>query len=170
MKKNILVSAVVLLACCIHAAAQNPQLPSGTAVKPSLPVPVNPKPVQPADLLITSMSLTHAAFDVNLKGWVIKVNITVKNAGGLLAAPTDIKPFVKQTGNSSWKHTGTLGILIGLRPGESVTKEYVFVDKLRVLPQRGGFDFKVQADTGNKVTESSENNNFSSVITIPAAQ
>lgn len=170
MKKNIALLAAALFTCCIFSAAQNPQLPSGTAVKPSLPVPVNPKPVQPADLVITNMSITHAAFDINLKGWVIKATITIKNAGGLLSANTDIKPFVKQSGTSAWKHTGTLGILIGLRPGESVTKEYVFVDKLRVLPQTGSFDFKVQADTGNKVTESSENNNSSSVITLPAAQ
>jgi hypothetical protein len=109
-------------------------------------------------------------FSNDLKNWVIKVNVTVKNAGGLISASTDLKPFAKQTGNNAWKHTGTMGILIGLRPGESVTKEYVFVDKQKLLPARAGFEFKVQADTYNKVTESNENNNVSAILAVPAAQ
>ena len=166
MKKSIAFLLVTVSSFCVTVTAQNTQLPIG---KPKLPAPVL-KPLQPADLVITHISLTEAAFNNDLKSWVIKVNITIKNAGGLLSIATDVKPFAKQNGSNNWKHTGTQGILIGLRPGESVTKEHVFVDKLRVLPAAGGFEFKVQADASNKVTESNEGNNTSVVLTVTNLQ
>lgn len=164
--KKIIFLLLAAVAFLIKATAQNLPLPTG---KPQLPAPVL-KPVQPADLVITNISLTEAVFSNDLKNWVIKVSVTVKNAGGLMSIATDLKAFAKQTSNNTWKPTGTMGILIGLRPGESVTKEYVFVDKQKLLPARAGFEFKVQADSNNKVTESNENNNVSAILAVPAAQ
>lgn len=167
MKKRILFLLLLSGILFTQLPAQNVQIP--TTGKPQSPMP-ELKPLQPADLVITNCKIVNAQFKDSIKGWVIKTMITVKNTGGFPTTSTDLKPFVKQTGSGSWKYTGTLGILIGLNPGESITKEYVFADMQKILPRGCTFSFKVQTDTQNKVIESNEANNETAVLVVPPAQ
>jgi hypothetical protein len=153
MKKLIYVA--VLFFSALAAKGQNTQLPT----------PEKLKLLQPADLVITDISLISASFNTNVKAWVIKVNITVKNAGQIITAATDLKPWVKKS-TAVWKPIGSPAILIGLKPGESLSKEYAFVDKLQVLAPLDVFSFKVQVDAGSKIKEGNETNNESSILNI----
>lgn len=157
MKKLIVLVSLFATVC---AQAQNP-----SAINRELPAP-KLKPLQPADLVIANTTLVNAVWSPDLKEWVIKVNLTIKNTGQINTTGTDLKPMVQKTGTSQWKHTGTNGILIGLKPGESVTKEYVFVDKQRILGRTDSFRFKVVMDPFNKVKEANENNNESALLNI----
>ena len=153
MKKLIYTAILFFLALVTNG--QNTQLPA----------PEKLTLLQPADLVITGMSVVNAVFNTNVKAWVIKVNITVKNTGQIITAATDLKPWIKKS-TSVWKPIGSPAILIGLKPGESLTKEYVFVDKLKVLAPLDVFSFKVQVDASSKIKEGNETNNESLILNI----
>lgn len=152
----------IVLFVCIGSYAKA-QLP--TNVNTQKPAPEKLKLVQPADIVITDMTLVSANFDHGVKGWVIKVNVTAKNNGQLIAASTDLKPLI-QIRTTAWQDIGTAGTLPALKPGESVTKEYVFVDKKRLAGQTATFKFKIWADANNRVKESNDSNNESALLTI----
>jgi CARDB len=165
MKK--LLTTMLTGVACIAALAQNPQLPAGS--KPGqLPLPAL-KPLQPADLVITDISIVEAVYDIN---WKVKISVTVKNQGQLIAAKTIIKAQAQKTtpANSPWKDFGYTVAIIPLKPKESVTKEFLFIDHGNEMYKLRQFNLKLTADSRNEVTESNETNNASSVLAISSSR
>jgi subtilase family serine protease len=167
MKTLILFFTVMMNAG--FASSQTPVLPGSPNT--SLPSPKNLKVLQPADLSITNLQLTEAKFDGNLKAWTVKVSVTIKNSGQLVAPKFIIKAMAQKTtpATSGWKDFGYTIAFIPLKPGESATKEFLFIDRDKIMGSAPSFNFKLLSDIRNEVAESNENNNSSVSILISSS-
>ncbi|MBI1781392.1 MAG: hypothetical protein HYR66_08480 [Sphingobacteriales bacterium] len=164
MKTLIIFFIAVIMVVTVDA--QTPQL------KPTLkPLPGNKTltVVLPADLTITNITLSRAMFSADLKQWLIKVFVTVKNNGGVITPQTFIKPVIQKTGSTEWKYIGSTDLFPAVKPGESITREYTFPDKQKIISPRDSFSFKLIIDSDNTIKEGNENNNESSAILISSS-
>jgi hypothetical protein len=149
------------------AAAQSPQLPAGS--KPGqLPLP-QVKPLLPADLVITGIDVVEAVYDRN---WKVKVSVTIKNQGELIAPKTILKAQAQKIipSNSPWKDFGYTVAVIPLRPKESATKEFLFIDHENIMYKLRQFNLKLMADIRNEASESDETNNVSAILSISSSR
>lgn len=147
----------------ITAIAQTPQLPNGN---PQLPAPKNLKVVAPPDLSITEVRLISATGWSD--SWDIRLFVTIKNNGGLIAAESKVRAYVQDASGSatSWKTFVDLPKIPAINPGQSVTTEIRYFDKAWVMHKIRSINLKLKADAGSVVTESNENNNESSTLLI----
>lgn len=155
-------SVILLFAFLASFSAWAQSLPGKPQTKP---LPKDLHVLRPADLVVTDLSLVEVTFDGNKKGWRVRVSVTVKNNGELLAGKTMLKASAQLTGRS-WSDFGTPVEIYPIRPGESSTKEFTFLDNNRVIGSASPFSFKVTVDPRNAIPESSETNNISSVISV----
>ena len=80
------------------------------------------------------------------------------------SAAGKLKAWVK-TATGSWVSFGLLANISAINPGETVTADYSFKDREKVVSS-GPFDLKIQVDHGNTTRESNETNNYSTIIHI----
>ena len=162
MKKLFLLAALIFYATCI--VAQNPQLPSGS--KPGqLPVP-ELRPLTPPDLRVEELSLVSVIRDGNVKKINIQVLIRIKNYGTLRSGASTALAYIKSpAGAGSQRTLATTFPTPSINPGASFIKVFTFREGETVF-RPGTFEFWIKADARNVVTESNENNNTSTIISI----
>jgi|GEM_PF-4511028 len=162
MKFFLAISCLLFFSFAVQA--QIPQSP--ITDKPTLKV----KPLQPADLVVTHVSLISAAWNNDQKAWVIKVNVTVKNAGGVISPTGILIGLVKKNNGIRWEKLPLAAQVNALNAGASVTKEYTFIDRDKILGVNDRFSFLIRLDPANAIKEGNENNNDSAPLAIPPSQ
>ncbi|MBK7289070.1 MAG: hypothetical protein IPI78_01810 [Chitinophagaceae bacterium] len=163
MKKLIIL--LVIFFCTTQINAQIPQVPKGTPGKQSLPN-VNPRPLVPADLVITNLTFVSIVFNVDAKTYVVKVIATIRNNGGVQSNKTMLQAYTKTpSGSGSWKIMGGKVNMPVLDPAKTYSSVYSFkgsvVEIGSVL-----FDFRLRVDPDGLVVESNASNNYSSILEI----
>lgn len=163
MKKLIVLLVIVF--GMTHINAQIPKVPTGTPGKQPLPN-VNPRPLVPADLVITNLTFVSIVFDVDAKTYVVKVIATIRNNGGVQSNKTMLQAYTKTpAGSGSWKVMGGKVNMPVLDPAKTYSSVYSFkgsvLDIGSVL-----FDFRLRVDPDGLVVESNVSNNYSSILEI----
>jgi hypothetical protein len=133
-------------------------------------LPTKLEVIAPADLHITGTGLI-SAIGGEATVWDVKLIISVKNSGALLAPATKLKVFAQNASNNAnpWKPF-VMVAFPSVAPGATVTKEIRVYDTDRVMNKIPRMNLKLKADGENKVSESNENNNESSIILVSPTQ
>lgn len=147
-----------------RATAQTPQVPAGNPGKPQLPTP-KIQPLQPADLIVSGITLVSAVLNPDTKMYVVKVIVTTKNIGLQQAVKTQLSGFIQKPSVGSWKLMSDPGNVKYIDPGKTYSAVYSF-SKSSLEMGVGPFEFRAKTDSGNFVTEADEENNFSETISI----
>jgi hypothetical protein len=121
--------------------------------------------IKPADLEVSSIRFVSVSVDPASKMTEVHVEVSIVNNGQATAAASKLKAFIQdiRTSPSGWVGFGDMVNVPAITGAQTYTAAFVFRGNSNTT---ASFNFRVNADAYNAVTESNETNNQSASIRI----
>ena len=124
------------------------------------------KPVKLPDLAVASIRFIATTKNYDLKVYIVKVQLQIKNTGNADAPASILVGFINTTnGINGWQELGKTNTLPIIKAGGQIDQEFMFQVPFS-LEREAGSAFRVKVDGTNGVKELEEKNNTTAGILI----